>query len=87
MGVSRSADRVARRRIVSAEPARRFASPRLSGSVVDRSEASERIAAPGNQTTFRLRDERSSLPRCHPHSAMPHFVTDGRPMSPIGAAL
>ena len=34
IGVSRSAARVARRRIVSALPARRFASVRLSGSVV-----------------------------------------------------
>ena len=37
------------------------------------------------------RDERSCLPRCHPHSAVPHFVTDG-PLGvatcrPIGAAL
>ncbi len=28
---------------------------------------------PRIETTSRPRDERSSLPRCHPHSAMPHF--------------
>ena len=32
-----------------------------------------RVVASGElETTFRLRDERSCLPRCHPHSAMPH---------------
>ena len=74
--------RVARSRIVSADDASRLASPRLSGSLVIISCAS------GIRTTFRLRDERSSLPRCHPHSAMPHFLTDGmRLPAPIGAAL
>ena len=47
--------------------ARRFASARLSGSAV--------VIAVGlgeSKTTVRLRDERSCLPRCHPHSAVPH---------------
>ena len=32
---------------------------------------------PQNQNDLSSRDERSCLPRCHPHSAMPHSVTDG----------
>ena len=68
-GVSRSAGRVARRRSVSALAARRFAWARLSGSVVG---ASSRAGLGESRTTFRPRDERSCLPRCHPHSAMPH---------------
>jgi hypothetical protein len=78
MGVSRSAGRVARRSSVSALPARRFASVRLSGSFVVMSVASARpVRARESNTTSRPRDERSCLPRCHPHSAMPHSVTDG----------
>ena len=67
IGVSRSAGRVARSRIVSALAARRWACARLIGSAVV-------IAGclGESRTTVRLRDERSCLPRCHPHSAMPH---------------
>ena len=47
--------------------ARRWACARLIGSAVV-------IAGclGESRTTVRLRDERSCLPRCHPHSAMPH---------------
>ena len=47
-----------------------------------------RPVRPRIKTTFRPRDERSSLPRCHPHSAMPHS-RDRRAVysPPIGAAL
>ena len=82
---------------MSAVPARRLTCPRLRGSFAlmsgtsVRNRSSTLVAIPNpaeNQTTFRLRDERSSLPRCHPHSAMPHSVTDGKRLpAPIGAAL
>ncbi len=86
IGVSRSAGRVARRRSVSALLASRLAWLRLSGSGVV-------IAGPReSDTTDRPRDERSCLPRCHPHSAMPHsrdrrvgFPTDRR--CPVSLAL
>ena len=72
MGVSRSAGRVARSRIVSALAAYRLACVRLIGSAV-------LIARPReSETTLSSRDERSCLPRCHPHSAMPH-LRDRRP--------
>ena len=77
MGVSRSAERVARSSSVSAFATSRFAWARLSGSVVVTCGASGAAAssssAPRIETTSRPRDERSSLPRCHPHSALPHF--------------
>ena len=127
IGVSRSAFRVAVRRIVSAEPDNRRTSRRLSGSVSAiaaclsplwpsppvrgsgprpcpwpplRSRSSgpligprrsnprirrgikttsrhrtkgllPRRMRPGNHDDLSSRDERSILPRCHPHSAMP----------------
>src|SRR5687767_3650494 len=83
MGVSRSAGRVARRRIVSALAAYRLACVRLIGSAV-------LIAGPReSRTTLSSRDERSCLPRCHPHSAMPHLRDRRRRGVPvaIGAAL
>ena len=63
------------------------ASARLSGSGCGhRGVGLRRI-----KNDLRLRDERSCLPRCHPHSAMPHS-RDRRagpvsPPPPIGAAL
>ena len=51
--------------------------------------ASSRLASENQETTVRPRDERSCLPRCHPHSACAALiVTDGpgsRPVA-IGAA-
>jgi len=38
----------------------------------DRIGCRHRVSASENQNDLRLRDERSCLPRCHPHSAMPH---------------
>ena len=90
IGVSRSAGRVARSRIVSALAARRWACARLIGSAVVICGWPRRI-----KNDLRLRDERSCLPRCHPHSAMPHSrdrravhvsaVTDRR--CPVSLAL
>ena len=89
MGVSRSADRVARRRSVSALPASRFAWVRLSGSVMVTCGASGgpcRLGPRENRNDLSsIRDERPSLPRCHPHSAMPHFLTDGWSFDPRSA--
>ena len=39
----------------------------------------------GNQNDLSSRDERSILPRCHPHSAMPHSWPTGRALAPGGA--
>ena len=44
----------------------------------DRIGCRHRGSASENQNDLRLRDERSCLPRCHPHSAMPHS-RDRRP--------
>ena len=81
--------RVARRRIVSAAPARRFASAEAERvGCRHRRWPPGGPAAPRIRTTFRLRDERSSLPRCHPHSAMPHSRDRRAAIAPppIGAA-
>jgi hypothetical protein len=39
----------------------------------------------GNQNDLSSRDERSILPRCHPHSAMPHSWPTGQALAPCGA--
>src|SRR5215470_1411375 len=91
MGVSRSAGRVARSSSVSALDARRFASPRLSGSVVAIVAASlrpvVRAVRPGNQ-------KRPFVPgrKVVPSAVPPSFgdaalMTDGTLSLPIGAAL
>ena len=96
IGVSRSAVRVARRRIVSAVPARRLLSPRLSGSVMRRSFGVDGSVGTrkSENDQFVRRDERSLLlPRCHPRSAVCRTLTDGPLVGPlpgcrsIGAAL
>ena len=53
---------------MSALAARRWACARLIGSAVDIGGGLGESKRP-----YRLRDERSCLPRCHPHSAMPHL--------------
>ena len=56
----------------------------------DRIGCGHRVGLGESRTTNRLRDERSCLPRCHPHSACAALVTDGLgsvdPLPPIGAA-
>ena len=84
IGVSRSAVRVARSRIVSAAAGEALGfgqaervghrGPSFGGS------SARGPSAPENQeTTFVSRDERPCLPRCHPHSAVCRTLTDGRP--------
>ncbi len=51
---------------------------RFVPSVFDGSGA---VPPENQQTTFVCRDERSCLPRCHPHSAVCRTLTDGRPPS------
>jgi len=45
-----------------------------SGSVVGIEAASVRPVPQESGNDQSSRDERSCLPRCHPHSAMPHFA-------------
>src|SRR5262245_36773647 len=71
MGVSRSAARVARNSSVSAFEASRLAWVRLSGSLLV-TMLRLRLCSE-NRNDLPSRDERSSLPRSHPHSAMPHL--------------
>ena len=97
IGVSRSALRVARSRIVSAPPARRLASVRLSGSVIAcpsfGGSSAREPAAPENQETTFISSGRKVVPSAVPPSfgGVPHSDRRTSRVSPpdrsIGAAL